>query len=71
MNVDPAYVVLGRQARLRVVVELLAGDDVHVPPGFCQMEGERGENLAGSGMIGPKISIEKEKALHRDNATLF
>lgn len=68
MKADSAYRVLVRQTRLRLVVELMAGDGMHVPAGLCQMEGQVGNNLAGGGMVGRKISIEEENSLHRGNA---
>ena len=53
-----------RQARFRIVVKLLAGDDVHFPARFGEVECESAQNLASGRMIRKKETIEKDDPRH-------
>ena len=63
-DTDAVDVLFGRQARVLVVVAQRRGDDVDLPSGVGQMEGEVGQNLAGGRVIGVEIAIEDDEALH-------
>lgn len=49
----------------RIVVELLAGDDVHVCATACEVKRKISEDLAGGGMVREEEAIEKNEPLHR------
>src|SRR5262249_37196976 len=64
MHVDPAQGFARRQARLRIIVELAARDDMHVPSQCGKVKREAAHDLAGRGMIGKEEAIEEDDALH-------
>ena len=66
MDRDTADFFGCRQARPRVVVALLAGDDMDVTSDTGQMKSEIAENLAGGGMVREEEAVEENDALHED-----
>ena len=56
------------QRRLGIVVELCAGDDMHVASCAGQVIGEVGEDLAGCRMVGKEKSIDENQSRHRRSA---
>jgi hypothetical protein len=61
---DATHRLFARQARIGLIVELLAGDDMSLNSGGGQMDSEISENLTSRGMVGEEEAIEEDDALH-------
>src|SRR5271165_6529086 len=59
MDMDAVHRRLFRQRCARAIVELSAGDDVHVFAARGQVKSEIAENLTGGGMIGVEKAIQE------------
>ena len=65
MDRDAIDGFLGGQLSMRVVIELLAGDDVAIHPNTCEMEHEIAEDLAGRRLVGEKVAIKDNETRHQ------
>src|SRR6516164_7756208 len=57
-----------RQCRFGIIIELRAGDDMHVTSCVGQVKNEVGEDLASCRMVGSEKSIDKNQSRHRRSA---
>ena len=64
MDRNPAYDLLGRQLLVGIVIELPAGDDVHIRTSSCEVEHQIAQNLTCRGVIGEEIAVEDNEAHH-------
>src|ERR1700733_956676 len=62
--------ILRQKMNVWVVVELLAGDDMHLVSTRGQVDGDVADQLACGGMIGRKKAIEEDNALHERASVL-
>ena len=63
MHLYTAHVLLNCQFSIRIFVKLPASDDVNLKALVCKKETEVTQQLAGRGVVGVKIAINKN-ALH-------
>jgi hypothetical protein len=70
MDVNAPDQFLRRQPCFWLIIKLLAGDDMDVHPSSRQVEGEIAQELTCGAMIGEKVAIEEEYALHGAYAML-
>src|SRR5665647_1926766 len=68
---DPVHRFLCRQPRARIVIALLADDNMHAPSRCSQVKGEVAQKLASCGMIGVEVAIEEEQPLHGVGSNLY
>jgi hypothetical protein len=67
---NPTEGIFWRQMGLWVVVELLAGDGMHLKSTRRQVGGDITDQLACGGMIRRKEAVEEENALHQGPSCL-
>ena len=71
MDGNPAHGLLGGQLLGGIVIELPAGDDVHVFTSAGEVEHQIAQNLTRRAKIGEEIAIEDNEALHQNNPVKF
>jgi hypothetical protein len=70
VDVNPARGLSIRQANLRLIVYLLACDDVHFAARARKVKCQIGQNLAGGRMIRKEETIDENDAPHFDDKWL-